>query len=172
EQLGFAIVPLADAQDIQTRVLQEQPDVVLLDLKLPGVDGHQALAAIRQTDPDLPVVVLTGHGSIEDAVRAMREGAYDFLSKPTRTALLEQTLRRACERRALGRENERLRRLTSMSETPRLLGESPAMRDLRDAIERVARSDGSVLILGENGCGKELVARTVHASSPRAGHNF
>ncbi|MEZ5962949.1 MAG: sigma-54 dependent transcriptional regulator [Planctomycetota bacterium] len=172
QQLGFDVVALGDARDIEARVEREQPDVVLLDLKLPGVDGHQALASIRRTDQELPVVVLTGHGSVEDAVAAMRAGAYDFLQKPTRTALLEQTLRRACERRALGQENERLRRITGAAGAPKLLGESPVMQDLRAQVDRVGRGEGSVLVLGENGCGKELVARAVHASSSRCGQNF
>jgi len=172
QQLGFEVTPLADAQDIVARVAREQPEVVLLDLKLPGVDGHAALAAIHGADPELPVVVLTGHGSVEDAVRAMRAGAYDFLQKPTRTALLEQTLRRACERRSLGKENERLRRIASGSSAPKLLGDSPAMQDLRNQVGRVGPSEGSVLILGESGCGKELVARAVHAASPRRDQNF
>jgi DNA-binding NtrC family response regulator len=172
QQLGFAVAAAADAHDLGARIDTERPDVVLLDLKLPGIDGHAALAKIRELDPELPVVVLTGHGSVEDAVRAMQAGAYDFLQKPTRTAILEQTLRRASERRALRMENTRLRRIAEAGKSPELLGDSEAMHDLRARIARVAHSDASVLIMGENGTGKELVARAVHAQSARHEQSF
>ena len=171
-ELGFEVVAAADARTIESKIRAERPDVVLLDLKLPGVDGHEALGLIRAADPEVPVVVLTGHGSVADAVRAMQAGAYDFLQKPTRTAVLEQTLRRACEHRRLGEENVRLRRAMAAGVDPDLVGESVGMRELRARMERVATSDGNVLIVGENGSGKELIARAVHALSPRRDESF
>ncbi len=170
--LGFSVTTAADARDLVARVLADRPDVVLLDLKMPGVDGHQALATLHGAEPAVPVVVLTGHGSVADAVRAMQGGAYDFLQKPTRTAILEQTLRRACEHRRLGEENARLRRANSATVDPDIVGESVGMRELRTSLARVAASDDSVLILGENGTGKELIARAVHAMSPRCDESF
>ena len=171
-ELGFEVVAAADARAIGSRIATERPDVVLLDLKLPGVDGHEALGLIRAADPEVPVVVLTGHGSVADAVAAMQAGAYDFLQKPTRTAVLEQTLRRACEHRRLGEENVRLKRAMAAGVDPDLVGESVGMRELRARMERVATSDGNVLIVGENGSGKELIARAVHALSPRRDESF
>ena len=173
-ELGFEVAERGHARGVAELVASEQPDVVLLDLRMPGTDGHAALLEFVKADANLPVVVLTGHGSIEDAVRAMHAGAYDFLQKPTRTALLEQTLRRARAHRDLSLANERLQRAAGagVPADSALLGTSAAMQSLRHRIERVAKSDGSVLILGENGSGKELVARAIHHQSPRAGRTF
>ncbi|MBL8695255.1 MAG: sigma-54-dependent Fis family transcriptional regulator [Planctomycetes bacterium] len=173
ESREFKVQAFRSAEGVLESVRLESPDAVLLDLRLPGVDGLELLQQIRAADPDVQVVVLTGHGSLEHAVEAMRRGAFDFLTKPVSLDVLEQTLRGASEKRSLLADNQRLRRaLGAGSGTQKLLGESARMRELRHTIERVARSESHVLIEGENGTGKELVARNIHELSPRSESPF
>jgi len=173
ESREFKVQAFRSAEGVLEALRAESLDAVLLDLRLPGVDGLELLQQIRSADPDAQVVVLTGHGSLEHAVEAMRRGAFDFLTKPVSLDVLEQTLRGAAEKRSLLADNQRLRRaLGASSGTQKLLGESERMRELRHAIERVARSESHVLIEGENGTGKELVARNIHELSPRSESPF
>ncbi len=154
--------------------LARQPvDVALIDLRLPHMDGLELLRRLHEIDEALPVVMLTGHGAVREAVEAMRRGAHDFLVKPVSLEALERILTRACGQRDLMQENRRLRRLTDTDEGEvRILGEAAPTRALRELIERMAPSDASVLVLGESGTGKELVARAIHAKSPRAARPF
>ena len=145
-------------------------DLVLLDVWLPGMDGLEALARLRQADPELPVVVISGHGSIEAAVSAVRLGAQDFVEKPL---ALEKTLlvvQNALRRHRLEAENRDLRQQVAGRHV--MIGDSPALRRLRAEIAQAAPSNGRVLIYGENGTGKELVARNIHAQSLRASGPF
>jgi two-component system nitrogen regulation response regulator NtrX len=145
-------------------------DLVLLDVWLPGVDGLEVLSRIRESDRELPVVVISGHGTIETAVKAVRLGAQDFVEKPLS---LEKTLlavRNALKRRRLESEVEDLKQ--QLDARYEMVGESPAIRRLRAEIERAAPSNGRALVFGENGTGKELVARAIHAASLRAGGPF
>ncbi len=142
-------------------------DLALLDLRLPGISGLELLEAVQKLQPGLPVVFLSGHGTLPDAVRAMRAGAYDFLVKPTPLDQLELTLQRALEYGRLLRQNRLLRTLAAREVGAEILGESPPIRTLRASIGRVAASEANVLVLGENGTGKELVARAIHDASPR-----
>ena len=155
-------------------VLGRQPlDVVVTDQKLPDGDGLSVLAACRESDPTLPVVMLTAFASVQLAVDAMRAGAFDFITKPFMPEVVRAALRRACERAELLRENERLkvevRRLGRLGE---ILGESSAIRHVRETIARAAPSNVTVLITGETGTGKELVARAIHDRSLRAEGTF
>jgi two-component system nitrogen regulation response regulator NtrX len=145
-------------------------DLLLLDVWLPGIDGLETLARVRTLDPEVPVVVISGHGTIETAVKAVRMGAQDFVEKPL---ALEKTLlavRNALRQRRLEAENRALK--AQVEHRWVMVGESPAIDALRQDITRAAPTNGRVLIFGENGTGKELVARNIHHQSRRAGGPF
>jgi DNA-binding NtrC family response regulator len=144
----------------------DPPDAVLLDIKMPGMDGMEVLEKIRSIDAKLPVIILTGHGSIETAVEATRLGAFDFLSKPPDRDKLLITVRNAFKQTRLLRENQSMRR--EIESTDELIGRSEVMRALIDLIGRVAPTEAYVLVTGENGSGKELVAKALHAGSRRS----
>lgn len=151
----------------------EQVDAMLLDLRLGTESGFEVLDAVRKRAPDVPVVILTAHGSIETAVDAMARGAFGFLTKPFHDHELLQKLAHAVESCTLHRELADLRRLVGKaSHERRLLGVSPAIERVREKIVRVAKSTTTVLVLGESGTGKELVARSIHALSSRADGPF
>ena len=174
EGFGYQVLSLPDAEGVQDAIKQSMPDVALIDLRLPGMGGMELLELLRGIDEDLPVVMLTGHGSVPEAVQAIRLGAYDFLAKPASLDQIEQVLMRACERRELGTQVRGLKRLAEGRETEgalgtqAILGQSSRIEELRQQIARVAPGDAAVLIHGENGTGKELVARALHAASPRS----
>ncbi|MCZ6918839.1 MAG: sigma-54 dependent transcriptional regulator [Gemmatimonadetes bacterium] len=146
------------------------PHLVLLDVKMAGMDGLEALAKLRDQDPQARIVMISGHGTIQTAVEATQLGAYDFLEKPLDTDRILLTLRNAFEHIALQSENERLR--ASVADQFDIVGSSKAIRDVLGVIEKVAPTPARVLITGENGSGKELVARALHAGSPRATKPF
>ncbi|MBE3582442.1 MAG: sigma-54-dependent Fis family transcriptional regulator [Thermoanaerobacteraceae bacterium] len=141
--------------------------VAIFDLKLPDGDGLKLLHQARERQPDLEVVILTGHGTIATAIEAMKNGAYDYLTKPVNLAELEVVLEKAADRRALIIHNEGLRLASRGTATPTIVGRSEAIRRMLDVVHRVAPTDVPVLILGESGTGKELVARTIHRESRR-----
>ncbi|MFZ5425912.1 MAG: sigma-54-dependent transcriptional regulator [Thermodesulfobacteriota bacterium] len=144
------------------------PSVALLDMKMPGMDGMQALAAIREIFPQLPVVMLTAYGTVGSAVEAMKRGAFDYLTKPADNDELVAVLGKAHEYVKLISENKELRRRVGESDAAaKLIGESLAMRRVRELAAQVGPAEATVLILGESGTGKELVAELVHAMSPR-----
>ena len=173
EDFGLEVHAFADPKVALAHLERHPVDVALIDLRLPGMDGLQLLERLRALDEALPVVMLTGHGAVREAVEAMRRGAHDFLTKPVSLEALERILARACGQRDLLQENRRLRRLTDTDEDEvRILGDAPPTRALRELIERVAPSDASVLVVGESGTGKELVARAIHSKSPRAARPF
>ncbi len=168
ERLGFAVRSFESAEGVREHVSESQPRAVLLDLAMPGVGGLELLDGLLADDPKLQVVVLTGHGSVTEAVQAMRRGALDFLTKPVSLDVLEQTLRKAVATAELIAENRRLRRVATSGKVAPLDLPSPESARLRSDVERVARADKSVLIQGESGVGKELVARMLHSESPRS----
>jgi two-component system, NtrC family, nitrogen regulation response regulator NtrX len=147
-----------------------QPHVVFLDVKMARMDGLEVLDRLRASDPDALVVMISGHGNIETAVEATRRGAYDFLEKPLDTDRLLLTIRNALQTRGLVEENARLR--DEVESRYEIVGRSYAVRSLLDRIEKVAPTDARVLITGENGTGKELVARAIHRLSTRADDAF
>ena len=146
-------------------------DLVVTDLRMPGTSGMQVLEHVRDEAPDVPVVVITAHGSVEVAVQAMRAGAYDFIEKPFARDVLLMAVTRALEHRHLTLENRALRRRASGVERP-IIWASTAMEELLRTTDRLARSDAAVLITGESGTGKELIARRLHARSERAEDAF
>ncbi|HSJ24977.1 MAG TPA: sigma-54 dependent transcriptional regulator [Longimicrobiales bacterium] len=147
-----------------------RPDMVFMDVKMARMDGLEALDRIREHDPSACVVMISGHGTIETAVEATRRGAYDFLEKPLDTDRLLLTIRNALQQRGLQEENQRLR--GEIESRYEIVGRSFAIRALLDRIEKVAPTDARVLITGENGTGKELVARAIHRLSARADETF
>jgi two-component system, NtrC family, response regulator HydG len=142
-------------------------DLLITDLRMPRMDGMQLLQEARRILPDLPVVMMTAHGSISSAVDAMRQGAYDYLQKPFDGDAIQALVDRALEHGRLVRENHALRCVSEMSVPRPLIGNGPAMTDVRRKIELVARSSATVLVRGESGTGKEVVARAIHQASER-----
>jgi len=165
---GYEVATAGDGAEALERVSEESPAVVVSDLVMPGMDGLGLLSALRVDHPDVAVIMLTGQGSIESAVQAMKEGAYDYLTKPLDPARLQVLLERALDRAESAREVHRLRReLRHRGAFGRLVGGAPAMQEVTRQIEQVAPTDATVLVLGESGTGKELVARTIHDHSRR-----
>jgi DNA-binding NtrC family response regulator len=156
------------------KVLEKQTfDAALLDLKMPGLTGIEVLGRIKQISPDTQVVILTGQASVDTAVQALRLGAFDYLTKPCKWAELEVLLSRVAERRDLANKNVALEtRLKAAEGAPTLVGETPSMQAVKRLIDQVAPTDASVLITGETGTGKELIARNLHEKSRRAGGPF
>ena len=148
-------------------------DVALLDIKMPGLTGIEVLAKVKQASPDTAVIIMTGHATVDTAVQALRLGAFDYLTKPCKWAELEVLLARVAERRDLTNKATAFEtRLKAVEGTPLIVGETPGMQAIRRQIEMVAPTDAGVLILGETGTGKELIAKNLHDKSRRAGHAF
>lgn len=140
-------------------------DLVLCDIKMPGVDGIEVLENIREKNPDTSVIMISGHGDLDTAVDCMRKGAYDYISKPPDLNRLLTTVRRALDRTDLVKENKTLKK--KISKGYQMVGESQALESIKDMIEKVAPTDARVLITGPNGTGKELVAHWIHQKSER-----
>jgi two-component system nitrogen regulation response regulator NtrX len=152
------------------KIEASDPDAVLLDIKMPRMDGLEVLAEVRRKRPGLPVVMISGHGTIATAVEATKLGAFDFMEKPLERERVLLVLRNALEKRRL---EEAVREYqVSAEERYRLIGDSKALREAQEAVARIAPTKASVLITGESGTGKELVARAIHRNSPRAGMSF
>jgi two-component system nitrogen regulation response regulator NtrX len=168
---GYATSPAADGEAALAAIERDgPPDLVLLDIAMPGRDGVEILVEISQRWPELPVVMMSGHGTIETAVRTTRHGAYDFIEKPLSIDKLLLTIQHALEKARLQHENRRLRAQTLRAHE--ILGGSEAVKKLKAQIEVAAPSNGWVLITGENGTGKELVARQIHTRSKRSDAPF
>ena len=170
EYEGFELAEAASGPDAVQKVESLHPDAALLDIKMPRMDGLEVLAELRRKEPELPVVMISGHGTIQTAVEATRLGAFDFMEKPLERDRVLLVLRNAVERRRLLAENRDLR--ISFEERFRLIGDSPVLRQAQEAIARAAPTRASVLITGESGTGKELVARAIHGNSTRSGKTF
>ncbi len=166
---GFSVQTRASAQGLAEELGVDWPGVIVSDIRMPGVDGLELLHALMSRDPDQPVILITGHGDVPLAVKAMRAGAYDFLEKPFAADALVDVVRRALEKRRLVLDNRSLR-LALDDRTrveARVLGRSTAMQRLRTQVESVAATSADVLLHGETGTGKEVIARTLHDFSPR-----
>jgi len=167
---GFEVEAVGTGEECLDRVAQRSYDVIVLDVWLPGIDGLTTLQRLGERHVDAQVVIISGHGNIESAVRAIKMGAFDFIEKPLSLEKTVLVVRNALRQRDLETENRALRARVVRQET--MVGESPAMRHLREQVAMAAPTNGRVLILGENGTGKELVARTVHELSRRRGGPF
>jgi DNA-binding NtrC family response regulator len=169
--LKCEVVMAAGGREAVSSIRRETPALVLLDLQMPGVGGMDVLRTLRRDGIDLPVIVITAHGSIESAVEAMKEGAYDFILKPFDPKHLEIVVRKALERERLTREVKVL--IEEVGERYRLLiGESRKMGEAVETAKKAAASRATVLLLGESGTGKEIVARAIHNWSERKGNPF
>ncbi|WP_213980448.1 sigma-54 dependent transcriptional regulator [Sphingomonas sp. dw_22] len=170
---GFEVTAFADAESALAAIDRSFDGVVVSDIRMPRMDGLDLLARLRTLDPDLSVILVTGHGDVPMAVKALQDGAADLLTKPFATDHLAASIRRALERRALVLENRRLQAaVAGLENDDGLIGESPAMTALRETIHRIAAADVDVLVEGETGTGKELVARLIHREGPRRGRPF
>ncbi|GGK04132.1 sigma-54-dependent transcriptional regulator [Pseudomonas matsuisoli] len=171
---GLKVMALTDAQGLAPRIERDWPGVVVSDIRMPGVDGLTLLKQLHEQDAELPVLLITGHGDVPLAVQAMREGAYDFLEKPFPSEALLDGVRRALDRRNLVLENRSLRLALTERRAldARLLGQSGAMQRLRQQVGALAAIQADVLILGETGAGKEVVARALHDLSARRNGPF
>ncbi len=172
-RVGHAVRGVQSGEEALTALAAQDFDVVLLDLKMPGMGGMEALKRMQQAGVAAQVVVLTGYPTIDDAIQAMKLGAYDYLTKPARIAEVEEVLKRAAEKQRLEKENLALKRMVAQKAPPPLiLGRSPAIQALLQMIERIAPADANVLIQGETGTGKGLVAQAIHQQSRRAAQPF
>jgi DNA-binding NtrC family response regulator len=173
ERQGHAVLEARDQPEAVKLLQQTQPALVLSDLRLPDGDGFGVLRASKEIDADVPVIVMTAYGSIEDAVTAMKEGALDFLAKPVDPDHLLLLVGRALEQRRLVTENLLMKEeLAVRRGAPQLVGDDPSLRKVFASLQRAAATDTTVLLEGESGTGKELFARSLHALSPRADAPF
>ncbi len=184
QRAGFTVIGAADAQSALATISSRRPDCVVTDLKMPGMTGLELIEKIRQVDDELPIVLMTAFGTIETAVKAMKIGAFDYITKPFEGDELLVAVKRALEHAKLKRENVLLR-LTAFNPisqqdatsnglrgADRIIGNSPAIRALKEKLRAVAASHGTILISGESGTGKEVVARAIHDMSPRNAEPF
>jgi two-component system nitrogen regulation response regulator NtrX len=170
EYEDYQFVGAASGQEGLAIAQRERPDLVLLDIKMPGMDGMEVLRKLHALDETLPVVMISGHGTTATAVDAIRSGATDFLDKPLSSERVIVTLRNALTQSELRTENRELR--LAMESKYEIVGGSPALRQVLEAVKRAAPTNATVMLLGESGVGKELVARTIHRNSPRNGQRF
>jgi two-component system nitrogen regulation response regulator NtrX len=168
EEYGF--LGASSGQEGLALVQRDRPDLVLLDIKMPGMDGMEVLRKLRALDETLPVVMISGHGTTSTAVDAIKSGAIDFLDKPLSSERVIVTLQNVLKQQELRQENRELK--LAMESKYEIVGESPAIRTVLEAVKRAAPTNATVMLLGESGVGKELVARAIHRNSPRAGQRF
>ncbi|MBP8238850.1 MAG: sigma-54-dependent Fis family transcriptional regulator [Saprospiraceae bacterium] len=164
----YEVDEAADGLDGLVKVKQKSYDVILLDIKMPKMDGMEALERMQELAPDTPVIMISGHGTIETAVDAVKKGAFDFLSKPPDLNRLLITVRNALDKSSLISETKTLKRAVSKSKVQEIIGQTPAIQHIKNTIERVAPTDARVLVTGPNGSGKELIARWLHELSARS----
>jgi two-component system nitrogen regulation response regulator NtrX len=170
EDEGYAVLASSSGEEALKVIKEQSPDLILLDVWLTGMDGIETLKLMKEVKPNIPVIIISGHGNIELAVKATRMGAYDFLEKPLSLERVVLTAQRAIERYSLEVENKSLRE--DLTRRWRIIGNSPKMLHLLEEVEMAAKSNSRVLILGESGSGKELIAHILHEKSARAKKPF
>ena len=165
---GYHVDTAKDAKEALQKFKANAWDIILLDIKMPGMDGLELQQRIREIDPNAIVIIITAYGSVETAVQALKQGAFDYITKPFDPDDLEHLIRNAVEQRRLRDENIKLReKIGEMTKMDEIIGTSPAMRRVLELVDTVAPTDSTVLIRGESGTGKELIARAIHSRSPR-----
>ncbi len=164
---GYKLEEASDGEEALKRFKEKSYDVVLCDIKMPKMDGIEFLERAREANPDIPIIMISGHGTIETAVEAVKKGAYDYISKPPDLNRLLITIRNAMDKTNLVTETKVLKR--KVAKVQEMIGESAPIKKIKDTIDKVAPTEARVLITGENGVGKELVARWLHERSARAG---
>jgi DNA-binding NtrC family response regulator len=169
EREGMRVLSADGAKSALELARKHRVEVVLTDLMMPGTSGLELMRALKEVAPDTEVVMMTAYGTVEVAVQAMREGAYDFVEKPLKRMSIVKSVRKAAERQSLVVENRSLRRELKLLTTREIVGQSTALRRVLDVAAQAAPSSATVLILGESGTGKELIARSIHEKSGRAG---
>src|SRR5215213_8336802 len=162
---GYKIDEAPDGEEALKCFKEKTYDVVLCDIKMPKLDGLEFLQKATEHNPDVPIIMISGHGTIETAVEAVKKGAYDFISKPPDLNRLLITIRNAMDKNQLVAEAKVLKR--RVSKVQEMIGASSPIKKIKDTIEKVAPTDARILITGENGVGKELVARWLHEKSNR-----
>lgn len=168
EMEDYNVKTAASGKEGLEMIAKGDVDLVITDLRMPGISGEEVLQKVATETPGIPVIVLTGHGSIDSAVEAMRHGAYDFLTKPLNLDQLGMIVKRALESREMKIEHQALKKeVAENSVFKKMIGSSPAMQKIQETIKKAASSKASVLITGESGVGKEVVAQAIHALSPR-----
>jgi two-component system nitrogen regulation response regulator NtrX len=170
EYEGYEFIGAATGQEGLALAERESPDLVLLDVKMPGMDGLEVLDRLHAMNETLPIVVISGHGTISTAVDATKKGAFDFIEKPFASERVLVSLRNALDQRLLRDENRTLKRAVELRH--QMIGESPALKQVMASVSRAAPTNATVLITGESGVGKELVARTIHGNSRRSRERF
>src|SRR4051812_6020076 len=170
EYEGYDVQEASSGPEGLALIEREPPDLVFMDIRMPGLDGLEALPRIRQINETLPVVIISGHGTVSTAVEATKLGAFDFIEKPLASERLLVTIRNALDQTRLKDENRSLKR--AVEARYQMVGESPALRGIWDSIKRAAPTNATVLLLGESGAGKELVARSIHRNSLRSRERF
>jgi two-component system response regulator HydG len=169
---GLAVLTAPDGKEALEVVRKRRVDVVLTDLMMPNVSGVDLLKAVKQLSPETETVVMTAYGTVEAAVEAMREGAYDFITKPLKRAHVVRVVSKALEKQSLLVENRTLKAQLEATRRRPIVGQSLAMRRTLEVVQQAAPSQATVLLLGESGTGKELLARQIHEASPRAARPF
>jgi len=170
---GYQVQPAASGEEALEKFDIAPFDIVLLDIKMPGIGGIETLRRLKEMDPGVTILIVTGYPSIETAVKAIKLGAYDYITKPFTPDVLRIAINRALERKSLQTENLHLRRqLKAKSESDTIIGQSEAMRNIYELVRRTAPTDSTVLITGESGTGKELIARAIHTYSLRQDKEF
>ncbi len=164
----YKVDEAGDGLEALTKLRKTKYDVVIMDIKMPKMDGLEALERVAILAPDTPVVMISGHGNIETAVEAVKKGAFDYISKPPDLNRLLITIRNAMDKSSLITETKVLKRRVARYKTPQIVGESEAISKIKNTIDRVAPTEARVLVTGPNGTGKELVARWLHEKSKRA----
>src|SRR4029453_17206104 len=170
EYEGYEVIEASSGPEGLTLAEREGPDLVFLDIKMPGMDGLEVLQRIKAANETLPVVMISGHATVSTAVEATKLGAFDFIEKPLASERVLVTIRNALDRSRLADENQSLRR--AVEARHQIVGDSPQLKKVMDAIRRAAPTSATVLIVDESGVGKELVARAIHRNSLRSRERF